>query len=145
MFENLNWKYKNPFIEEYTVTKEDIDILGHVNNKVYLNWCEIVSWKHSARLGITPKVYEDLKCACVVIKSENNFTGSLFEGDQVAISTWIISTDKKIRLSRFFQVINIAKDQTIFTSFVDYACVSLTNFKPVRMPKLFVENYNVTC
>ena len=49
MFENLNWKYKNPFIEEFTVTKEDIDILGHVNNKVYLNWCEIVSWKHSAR------------------------------------------------------------------------------------------------
>ena len=86
-----------------------------------------------------------MKCACVVIKSENNFTGSLFEGDQVAISTWIISTDKKIRLSRFFQVINISKDQTIFTSFVDYACISLNNFKPVRMPKLFVENYNVTC
>ena len=145
MLENLNWKYKNPFIEEFTVTKEDIDILGHVNNKVYLNWCEIVSWKHSTRLGITPKVYEDLKCACVVIKSENSFTGSLFEGDQVAISTWIISTDKKIRLSRFFQVINIAKDQTIFTSIVDYACISLNNFKPVRMPKLFVENYKVTC
>ena len=106
MFENLNWKYKNPFIEEFTVTNEDIDILGHVNNKVYLNWCEIVSWKHSASLGITPKAYEDLKCACVVIKSENNFTGSLFEGDQVAISTWIISTDKKIRLSRFFQAVS---------------------------------------
>ena len=145
MLENLNWKYKNPFVEEFTVTKEDIDILGHVNNKIYLNWCEIVSWKHSVRLGITPKVYEDLKCACVVIKSENSFTGSLFEGDQVAISTWIISTDKKIRLSRFFQIINIAKDQTIFTSIVDYACISLNNFKPVRMPKLFVENYNVTC
>ena len=86
-----------------------------------------------------------MKCACVVIKSENNFTGSLFEGDRVAISTWIISTDKKIRLSRFFQVINIAKDQTIFTSIVDYACISLNNFKPVRMPKLFVKNYNVTC
>ena len=145
MLKNLNWKYKNPFIEEFTVTKEDIDILGHVNNKVYLNWCEIVSWKHSERLGITPKVYEDLKCACVVIKSANNFTGSLFEEDRVAISTWIISTDKKIRLSRFFQVINIDKDQTIFTSIVDYACISLNNFKPVRMPELFVENYNVTC
>ncbi len=145
MLANLNWKYKNPFIEEFTVTKEDIDILGHVNNKVYLNWCEIISWKHSASLGITSMTYDDLKCACVVIKSENNFTGSLFEGDQVAISTWIISTDKKIRLSRYFEVINIAKDQTIFTSLVDYACISLENFKPVRMPKLFVENYNVTC
>ena len=86
-----------------------------------------------------------MKCACVVIKSENNFTGSLFEEDQVAISTWITSTDKKIRLSRFFQAINTDKDHTIFTSSVDYACVSLTSFKPVRMPKLFIENYNVTC
>ncbi len=145
MLSNLNWKYKNPFITEFTVTKEDIDILGHVNNKVYLNWCEIVSWKHSASLGITPIIYENLKCACVVIKSENNFTGSLFERDQVAISTWIISTDKKIRLSRYFQVINLAKNKTIFTSLVDYACISLENFKPVRMPKLFVDNYNVTC
>ena len=145
MLANLNWKYKNPFIKEFTVIKEDIDILGHVNNKVYLNWCEIVSWKHSASLGITSTTYDNLKCACVVIKSENNFTGSLFEGDQVAISTWIISTDRKIRLSRYFEVINIAKDQTIFTSLVDYACISLNNFKPVRMPKLFVENYNVTC
>ena len=145
MFENYNWKYKNPYIKQFTVIKEDIDILGHVNNKVYLNWCEIVSWKHSASLGITPKIYDDLKCACVVIKSENNFTGSLFEGDQVAVSTWIISTDKKIRLSRFFQVVDMAGGQTIFTSLVDYACVSLTSFKPVRMPKLFVDNYIVTC
>ena len=145
MLKNLNWKYKNPFIIEFTVTKEDIDILGHVNNKVYLNWCEIVSWQHSAILGITPTIYEDLNCACVMIKSENNFTGSLFEGDKVAISTWIISTDKKLRLSRYFEVINLDTDQTIFTSLVNYACVSLNTFKPVRMPKLFIDKYNVTC
>ena len=86
-----------------------------------------------------------MKCACVVIKSENSFTGSLFEGDQVAISTWIISTDKKIRLSRFFQIINIAKNQTVFTSNVDYACVSLVSFKPVRMPEIYKNSYEVTC
>ena len=68
--DKLNWHHKNPFVEEFRVTKEDIDILGHVNNKVYLNWCETVSWNHSASLGITSKTYEELKCACVVIKSE---------------------------------------------------------------------------
>tara|TARA_B100001093_G_scaffold477939_1_gene505678 strand:+ start:1329 stop:1772 length:444 start_codon:yes stop_codon:yes gene_type:complete len=145
VLDKLNWHHKNPFIEEFRVTKEDIDILGHVNNKVYLNWCETVSWNHSASLGITSKTYEELKCACVVIKSENYFMGSLFEDDSVAASTWIISTDKKIRLSRFFQIINIEEEQTIFTSNVDYACVSLDNFKPTRMPQLFRENYKVSC
>ena len=33
MFENLNWKYKNPFIEEFTVTKEDIDIIFKITEE----------------------------------------------------------------------------------------------------------------
>ena len=105
---NLSWKYSNPHILEFKVVSDDIDILGHVNNKVYLNWCERVSWDHSAKLGITPDTYKKNQCACVVIRSENNFSGSLFIDDKIAISTWITKTDKKIRLSRFFQIINIA-------------------------------------
>ena len=112
---NLSWKYSNPHILEFKVVSDDIDILGHVNNKVYLNWCERVSWDHSAKLGITPDTYKKNQCACVVIRSENNFSGSLFIDDEIAISTWITKTDKKVRLSRFFQIINIAKNHTVFT------------------------------
>ena len=74
----LNWDYSNPHTLSFTVKESDIDLLGHVNNKVYLSWCETVSWDHSKKLGITPNTYLDLKCACVVIKSENNFKGSLY-------------------------------------------------------------------
>ncbi len=56
-----------------------------------------------------------------------------------------LKTDKKIRLSRFFQIINITKNQTVFTSNVDYACVSLVSFKPVRMPEIYKNSYEVTC
>ena len=51
---DLKWDYSNPHILKFTIKESDIDILGHVNNKVYLNWCELVSWDHSAKLGITP-------------------------------------------------------------------------------------------
>ena len=57
----------------------------------------------------------------------------------------VFEPDKKIRLSRFFQIINITKNQTVFTSNVDYACVSLINFKPVRMPEIYKNSYEVTC
>jgi len=57
----------------------------------------------------------------------------------------LLKTDKKVRLSRFFQIINITKNQTVFTSNVDYACVSLINFKPVRMPEIYKNSYEVTC
>ena len=75
---DLKWDFSNPHILKFTIKESDIDILGHVNNKVYLNWCELVSWDHSAKLGITPDVYKKYQCACVVIRSENNFSGSLF-------------------------------------------------------------------
>ena len=140
----LNWDFSNPHILSFTVKEGDIDLLGHVNNKVYLNWCEIVSWDHSKKLGITPNTYLDLKCACVVIKSENHFKGSLYIDDNIEISTWIIYTDHKIKLSRYFQIINISNNKTVFTSRVDYACVSLNNFKPVRMPELFRKKYVIT-
>ncbi len=142
---NLKWDFGNPHILKFTVKESDIDILGHVNNKVYLNWCELVSWDHSGKLGITPDTYKKHQCACVVIKSENNFLGSLFTGDEIAISTWIVKTDKKLRLSRYFQIINILKNQNVFTSNVEYACVSLINFKPKRMPDIFRNSYKVTC
>ena len=140
----LNWDFSNPHTLSFTVKETDIDLLGHVNNKVYLSWCETVSWDHSKKLGITPNTYLDLKCACVVIKSENNFKGSLYIDDNIEISTWIIDTDQKIKLSRYFQIINISNNQTVFTSHVDYACISLNNFKPVRMPELFRKKYVIT-
>ena len=53
--DSFNWDYQNPHVLEFQVLKESIDVLGHVNNKVYLDWCEQVSWDHSKSLGITTK------------------------------------------------------------------------------------------
>ncbi len=75
-FSDLDWKYKNPHTYKIRVSEDDIDILGHTNNKVYLTWCEKVSWDHSSSLGVRPEDYKKLNCACVVISSENNFLGS---------------------------------------------------------------------
>ena len=94
-FSDLDWKYKNPYTYKIRVSEDDIDILGHTNNKVYLTWCEKVSWDHSSSLGVRPEEYKKLNCACVVISSENNFLGSLFKDDDAIISTWITKTDSK--------------------------------------------------
>ena len=140
----LNWDYQNPHYLKFTVENKHIDILGHVNNKVYLDWSEIVSWSHSKSLGITPEIYLKLKCACVVVENKIEYVGSLFKDDDIAISTWITRTDSKIRLSRSFQIIRISDNKTIFRSNVNYACISLENFKPTKMPQLFRDSYQVT-
>ena len=142
--EQFDWDYKNPHVMKFQVFKEDIDVLGHVNNKVYLDWCELVSWDHSKSLGVTPQTYQELRCACVVVKNKIEYLGSLFENDSVVISTWITDTDSKLKLSRLFQVIRAKDNKTVFRSNVDYACINLDTYRPTRMPDLFKEAYKIT-
>tara|TARA_B100001094_G_C17816609_1_gene616420 strand:+ start:198 stop:641 length:444 start_codon:yes stop_codon:yes gene_type:complete len=142
--DNLKWDYKHPHYLTFKVSESQIDILGHVNNKVYLDWCELVSWDHSRSLGVTPEIYKKLKCACVVVNNNIDYVGSLFKDDQIAISTWITQTDSKIKLSRLFQIIRINDNKVIFRSNVNYVCISLESFKPKKMPQLFRDSYKVT-
>ena len=142
--DQFDWDYKNPHVMKFQVFKEDIDVLGHVNNKVYLDWCELVSWDHSKSLGITPQTYQELRCACVVVKNKIEYLGSLFENDNIVISTWITDTDSKLKLSRLFQVIRAKDNKTVFRSNVDYACINLDTYRPTRMPDLFKEAYKIT-
>ena len=142
--EQFDWDYKNPHVMKFQVFKEDIDVLGHVNNKVYLDWCELVSWDHSKSLGVTPQTYQELRCACVVVKNKIEYLGSLFENDNIVISTWITDTDSKLKLSRLFQVIRAKDNKTVFRSNVDYACINLDTYRPTRMPDLFKEAYKTT-
>ncbi|MDC3171755.1 acyl-CoA thioesterase [Pelagibacteraceae bacterium] len=141
---NLSWDFNNPHILEFKVNKNDIDILGHVNNKVYLDWSEAVSWDHSKFLGVSHKDFQKVKCACVVVKNDIEYLGSLFLNDEVAISTWITKCDYKIKLSRLFQAVRIRDDKTVFRSKVDYVCISLENYKPKKFPDLFKKTYKVT-
>ena len=142
--DQFDWDYKNPHVMKFQVFKEDIDVLGHVNNKVYLDWCELVSWDHSKSLGVTPQTYQELRCACVVVRNKIEYLGSLFENDSIVISTWITDTDSKLKLSRLFQVIRAKDNKTVFRSNVDYACINLDTYRPTRMPDLFKEAYKIT-
>ena len=143
-YDSFDWDYKNPHVLKFEVFKENVDVLGHVNNKVYLDWCELVSWDHSKSLGVTPITYQELRCACVVVKNKIEYLGSLFENDSVVISTWITETDSKLKLSILFQVIRVKDNKTVFRSNVDYVCINLDTYRPTRMPALFKEAYKIT-
>jgi len=36
--DQLNWDYPNPYTVKVQVLPEDIDQLGHANNRTYLEW-----------------------------------------------------------------------------------------------------------
>ena len=62
-------------------------------------------------------------------------------GDTLICATWIISCDKKLRLSRQFQYINPEDGRTIFTAKTKFVCVSLQTGVPKKMPAAFQKIY----
>jgi acyl-CoA thioester hydrolase len=61
--------------------------------------------------------------------------------DNLACATWIVACDKKFRLSRRFEFINLRTNKTVFSAKTDFVCVSLKDGVPKRMPEKFSQIY----
>ncbi|MEE3215608.1 MAG: acyl-CoA thioesterase, partial [Pseudomonadota bacterium] len=85
-----NWDLPNPFVIDILVTADAIDHYGHVNNAQYLRWVEQASWAHSAQLGLTWDHDRALDRAMAVPRHELDYLAPGFEGQQLAMATWIV-------------------------------------------------------
>ena len=61
----LNWDYPNPYTMKVQVLPEEIDRLGHANNRVYLKWIMTAAYGHSESLGLSVDDYLDIGVAMV--------------------------------------------------------------------------------
>ena len=77
----LNWDYPNPHIVKVQVHAEDIDQLGHANNRVYLNWIMTAAYAHSERLGLSVNDYLNIGVAMVAKRHELNYVAATFVND----------------------------------------------------------------
>ena len=71
------------------------------------------------------------------------FIAPAYEGDKLTVGNWIIFSDRKLRASRRFQIINNDEGNTIARAEMDFICTNLKNGRPVRMPEIFKERYVV--
>lgn len=141
---SLNWDYPQPFTVEESVGPEDIDILGHTNNTVYLRWLEQAAWQHSNRLGLDMNVYEAEQRAMVVHRHELDYLTACYEGEHVVIGTWLVACDNKMRLWRRYQVMKQDGGQTVMRGLTRFVCADLNTGRPKRMPESFVRGYQPT-
>ena len=74
------------FTKEITARPEDIDILGHVNNAVWVQWIQDVAVAHWD--AVAPPEYRD-QYIWVVTRHEIDYRGNVVEGESVTGDTWI--------------------------------------------------------
>ena len=135
------WDYPNPHLLQTSVRSADIDGLNHTNNTVYVKWCEQVAWSHSVSLGLDLDSYRALDRAMAITRSEYDYLQASREGDRVAVATWIVEWDRKLTMSRHFQVIRIGDGVTLLRARMRFACIEMSSGRPRRLPQAFIDGY----
>lgn len=138
------WDRPHPFILPIQVTSPHIDVMGHTNNVVYLEWLEKVAWAHSNSLGLDWDVYRKLNRALVARRHEIDYLAATFAGDALLLGTWIVDNDRKLSLTRRYQIIRPADGVTVLRGQTHWVCIELDSGKPRRMPPEFADGYIVS-
>ena len=141
MHVNDDWDSEQPHIVTLEVVPADIDAYSHVNNSVYLSWFDSVAWSHSAALGISLEECVRLRRGMAAHRAEIDYQRAAVLGDRVAVATWIVSTDHKLRVERRFQVRRAPDGQTLARARTDYVCINLDSGRACRMPESFAKSY----
>lgn len=137
----MNWDFDNPHTCDITVQAADIDELGHANNAVYVGWLERCAWQHSQTLGLGVEEYRELDRAMAVLRHEIDYLGAAYEGDELVMATWIVHWDRKLRMTRHFQLMRKSDQATLLRAETIFACIEMSSGKPRRMPPVFIEKY----
>ena len=122
------------------VEPQHIDILGHVNNVVYVQWMQEVASTHIEHLGLGLKEYIELKHAMVAVEHHVQYRKAAFEGEEIILRTWLddINALYSFRQYAFYRV----KDQSLlFLANTKWACIEISTGKPKRMSPSFTQAY----
>lgn len=138
------WKYPDPYVMEIVVEAGQIDIMGHTNNTVYLDWLQRVAWAHSGQLGLDWPLYKKLDSAMVARRHEMDYLAATYENDALLIGTWIIENDGRVSITREYQIFRAEDQKLVFQAQTKWVCVALTTGRVKRMPPQFLEGYRVS-
>jgi acyl-CoA thioester hydrolase len=139
----LTWDLPARHAISIAVSAEEIDAYDHVNNSVYMTWFDRVAWDHSAAVGLPVEGCLDLDRGMVVLRSVIAYVRPAVRGDTVRVATWILPNQRKVRVSRRFQVLRDSDGATLARAEIEYACVELSTGRPARWPPVFLERYIV--
>ncbi|WP_173780718.1 acyl-CoA thioesterase [Agarilytica rhodophyticola] len=138
---SINWDYPEPFLLDVSVDASHIDGLKHVNNAVYVSWCEDAGWAHSIELGLGIDDYHNLNRAMAIRHSEFDYLQAGYLNDQLLVATWLTASDGKLAMERRFQLLRKSDGATLLRARWDLVCIEITSGRPKRMPEDFKRIY----
>lgn len=128
------WTRPMPAVFEYPVTAlpADADMVGHVNNVVYLRWLQDAAVAHAAAQGWPPAAWTQHGSGWVARSHFIEYSGPAFPGDQLLIRTWVVDM-KRVTSKRRYVILR--DEQPIVRAETQWAFVSFSTLQPCRIPE----------
>jgi acyl-CoA thioester hydrolase len=139
--ESHSFDLPNPHCLELSVTIGDIDAYQHVNNSVYVTWCDRIAWDHSSALGLPIEKCLELDRGMAVVRTSIVYIRPALPRDRVTLATWIVPADSRLRVRRRFQILRTVDGTTLARAEIEYACIELSTGRPTRWPAEFRAGY----
>lgn len=120
-------KMKNIFTLTITVSSEDLDLLKHVNNLVYVKWMDKIATTHWAHLTKDTPLPQYV---WVVVRHEIDYLKQASLGDKIIVKTWVGET-KGVTSVRFMEFYK--NDVLLVKAKTTWAMLDAKTFKPSRI------------
>jgi len=140
----ISWDHAHPHVVTVDVVAADIDAYGHVNNAVYLRWLDRAAWSHSAALGVSIDDCTRLRRGMAALRTEIDYVRAALPDDRVEVATWIVESDRRLRVTRRFQLRHATDGGALARATTQYVCLNLDSGRAIRMPPEFSAAYGVT-
>lgn len=118
----------NTFTYKLIVSKNEIDLLNHVNNLVYIKWVLKAAEKHWAELS--SEVINN-KFVWVVLRHEIDYLAAAMLADEITISTWI-GESKGVKSDRFVEIKK--GDKLLAKAKTTWCLLAVETMKAIRIP-----------
>jgi len=117
-----------------TVTAEEVDWMGHVNNVAYFSWLQDAAVAHSTAQGWSGNRYRDLGQAWVARKHAIEYLRPAVSEDELVVQTWV-ATLSRVTSERRYRVIRPSDDALVATAMTQWAFVKIASGMPCRIPQ----------
>ncbi|TXE17494.1 acyl-CoA thioesterase [Psychroserpens burtonensis] len=117
--------------QELTVTKDQLDLLNHVNNIEYVRWVQDIAAAHWT-LKSTQEIR--LKYFWVMMSHHIQYKGEALLGDTLLLKTFILHS-KGAKSTRAVEIFNKTTGKLLTTSETVWCFMSSDTNKPARIPE----------
>ncbi len=120
---------KPPFSHPIKVLESDIDILGHVNNVVYLRWVQEVAEAH---WHVAAPVTMKQKYLWVVLRHEIDYLQPAFLTDEITGYTWV-GEHSGAKFIRYVRLVNAKSGKPIAEAVTTWCLLDASTMRPKRI------------